>query len=475
MPGESVLLQRERGQARPFSAASLGMKSATFSQENISRSGLSLKANFSWTLVGNIVYAGCQWAMLSVLAKLGSVEMVGQFALGLAVATPIIVFANLNLQSVQATDVHDEFEFGIYLALRLLMLCAAGLVMTAICLFGRCSGDTAVVVMGVTLAKIVESLGELFYGLFLRHERMDFVAVSRIAKGVVSVGFFAVTLYLTQSLLWAVLAQAVAFALPLFWYDVRCGSHILAGTQKDSQSAFFGLFGRHIPVPRWDLKQIRRLTLLALPLAIATVLVSLGVNVPRYFVAYYCGKTELGYFVALVYVTTVLDMIVRPLVTVAMPRLAVYFQKNPAAYIRCLAKIVAIVAVLGLLAIMTTLGLGREILRFLYAEEYANYRSEFVAITVSAAITAIATVLSIAGTSARLFRWQMFVYAINLVLVSGASVLFIPEKALYGAILALGATAGFRVIFYLCLLGYFLRKREAFDLSPCEEAQPCNV
>jgi hypothetical protein len=43
---------------------------------------LSLRLNFSWTMVGNFVYAGCQWGMLMVLAKLGTPEIVGTFALG---------------------------------------------------------------------------------------------------------------------------------------------------------------------------------------------------------------------------------------------------------------------------------------------------------------------------------------------------------------------------------------------------------
>ncbi|MGI8856402.1 MAG: hypothetical protein ACR2JW_11675, partial [Thermomicrobiales bacterium] len=51
----------------------------------------SLRANFSWTFVGNVVYAACQWGMLVVLAKLGSPEVVGQFALGLAITAPVIM------------------------------------------------------------------------------------------------------------------------------------------------------------------------------------------------------------------------------------------------------------------------------------------------------------------------------------------------------------------------------------------------
>jgi hypothetical protein len=51
--------------------------------------GLSLRRNFAWTVLGNVTYAACQWGMLVALAKLGSPEMVGQFALGLAIGAPV--------------------------------------------------------------------------------------------------------------------------------------------------------------------------------------------------------------------------------------------------------------------------------------------------------------------------------------------------------------------------------------------------
>ena len=64
-------------------------------------SGLSLRANFSWTFAGNVVYAGCQWGMLVMLGELGSPEMVGQFALGLTVTAPVVMFTRLQLADVR--------------------------------------------------------------------------------------------------------------------------------------------------------------------------------------------------------------------------------------------------------------------------------------------------------------------------------------------------------------------------------------
>src|ERR1700722_7457738 len=65
--------------------------------------GASLRWNFSWTFVGNIIYSACQWAILVVLAKIGNAEMVGQYGLAMAVATPILALSTLQLRAVLTT------------------------------------------------------------------------------------------------------------------------------------------------------------------------------------------------------------------------------------------------------------------------------------------------------------------------------------------------------------------------------------
>ena len=80
----------------------------------------SLRRNFSWTLVGNIVYSACQWGILVILAKLGNPEMVGQYGLAIAIATPVLALSSLQLRQVLTTDVKETVAFGEYLGFRLI-------------------------------------------------------------------------------------------------------------------------------------------------------------------------------------------------------------------------------------------------------------------------------------------------------------------------------------------------------------------
>src|SRR5579872_6547075 len=98
--------------------------------------GLSVSQNFGWALSGSVVYAACQWGMIVAFAKFGNTLMVGQFSLGLAIATPIIMFTNLQLRFVQATDAIRQYVFSEYLGLRACMTLVAMAAITGVALLG---------------------------------------------------------------------------------------------------------------------------------------------------------------------------------------------------------------------------------------------------------------------------------------------------------------------------------------------------
>src|SRR5690606_29728091 len=145
--------------------------------------GLSLRANFSWTFAGNMVNAVAWFLMTAVLARLGSPEHVGQFALGLATTAPIFMFATLRLRDVQATDTEQEYLFGDYFGLRLITTLLAVLTVAAIVLVSNFQRETALVILATAGSKASEAISDAFYGLFMQQERLDRIAKSLMIKG----------------------------------------------------------------------------------------------------------------------------------------------------------------------------------------------------------------------------------------------------------------------------------------------------
>ncbi|MCJ8280747.1 MAG: oligosaccharide flippase family protein [Rivularia sp. ALOHA_DT_140] len=271
---------------------------------------LSLRRNFSWTFIGNGVYAACQWGMLIVLAKIGSPEMVGQFTLGLALTAPVVMFAELQLRLVQATDAKRQYIFADYLGLRLLGI---GLALMAIALITFIAGyrwETSLIVLLVGLAKGVESISDVFHGLIQQHERMDRIARSLMIKGPLSLLLLTIGVHALGSLTWGVVGLVLAWTIVLFSFDIRNGTLLL----------------KRIPRPRWDWKTLKVLVLLTLPLGIVRLLVSLNMNIPRYFIEQYLGERELGIFSAIAYLMMVGNIILNALGESASPKLAKYYS-----------------------------------------------------------------------------------------------------------------------------------------------------
>jgi O-antigen/teichoic acid export membrane protein len=181
---------------------------------------LSLRRNVSWTTVGNILYALCQWGVLTIIAKTGTPAMVGMFALGLAITAPVIQLANLQLRGIQATDARNEYAFSDYFTLRLITTALAVAVGAGIAVVGDRTRETTAVIALIVLAKAVDAISDVFYGHFQQRERMDVIARAQVANGILSVAFVAAGLLLTDSIVVGVGGYLLGSVVPLVGYTL---------------------------------------------------------------------------------------------------------------------------------------------------------------------------------------------------------------------------------------------------------------
>jgi len=385
---------------------------------------LTLRRNFSWTFIGNIVYAACQWGMLVVLAKLGSPEIVGQFTLGLAVTAPVVMLTNLQLRAIQATDAKHQYQFNDYLALRLLGTGLALAVIVGITFTAGYRPSTSLVILTIALSKAIESISDVFHGLLQQQERMDRIAISLMLRGPLSLLLLVIGFYLVGSVVGAAVGLTVAFALVLLGYDIRNGASMLKAAGEKLQ-------------PRWHLRTLAKLVWLALPMGFVMMLLSLNTNIPRYFIEQYLGERYLGVYAAISYLMVAGSLVVNALGQSASPRLAKYYAAGDRiAFQTLLLKLVGIAALLGMAGILVAVVAGRQILTLLYRPEYAQYTELFVWLMVAAGIGYISSFLGYGMTAARYFRIQMPLYALVTTTSAIACLWLIPTLGLAGAAVA---------------------------------------
>jgi O-antigen/teichoic acid export membrane protein len=416
-------------QAAPMSLPTTNLAGEERSEPNAAPRplGSGLQSNFVWTLSGNVVYAGCQWLVLIVLAKLGSPEAVGQFALGLAVTAPVMLLANLQLTALQATDATRAFRFGHYLALRLITTGLALAVMVALAVGLDFSLATTIVILAVGIAKAFESISDAYHGLMQQHGRMERVARSLMLKGPLSVAAMTAGILLTGGVVGGAIALAGAWGLLLALYDFRSPAWL----QK--QEANLGLVRFS---PTWEWPALGRLAWLALPLGIVAMLFTLSTNIPRYFVEHKLGEGLLGIFAAMAYVTVIGQILSNSLGQAAAPRLAQHYAAGDMRGFRFLVlKLAAVGAVLGSAGVLAAWLIGKPILTLLYRADYAEHADVFAGIMAGAGLWCIATMFIYAATAARRNRSQALAAAAVAVTTLIASAVLIDES-LTGAALA---------------------------------------
>lgn len=389
---------------------------------------LTLRANFLWTLVGNVVYAACQWGIIVLLAKLGSPELVGEFGLALAITAPVLIGASLSLRNVQATDTAGEYTFGHYLSLRVFTTAVALLVIAGVVACSGCTPRLAAVIFLIGLAKGFESISDIFFGYLQQREQMDRIARSMIVKGILSLGAVALAIHFTANLAFAAAGMAAVWAAMLFCYDAPVAARLLPGA----------IPAVRLLIPRWTPRMLWRLALLALPGGIVMMLISFSGNIPRYFIAGHLGTHELGIFAALVYPMVAGSTVIGALGQSATPRLAqIYARADRHAFALLLGRMVIIGAVLGVLGVFVVWLAGAPILTLLYRPEYANYVHVFLWIAIATGLGYAASFLGYGMTAARYFRAQVPVFFVTMLVTAAACALLIPRYQLVGAAFAI--------------------------------------
>src|SRR5581483_2447451 len=352
-------------------------------------------------------------------------------SLGLAITTPVLMFSNLNLRAVQATDANRLFSFTEYLKLRSLTTIGALTVIVIITLAGRYDRRTSIIILAVALAKSIEALSDIHYGLFQLNDRLDQTGKSMMLRGAFSVGAVTAGLVLTRDVFWACIALALGWIATLLTFDVRQARRFT--TAPDVSARLHGTARCNASRPsilgrQWHLAR------LALPLGIVTTLLSLNLNIPRYFIEACLGEHQLGLFSALAYATVAMTLISDSLGHCALPRMSRLFAEQQIATFRLLLiKLSVFGCGLGLCGLAAAYLAGRQLLDAFYSAEYSAGNQIFTVLMLAAAFHCVAGMLTSGMLSARCFIMQVPMLAIVVACTAFACAHLIPVLGLMGA------------------------------------------
>lgn len=391
----------------------------------------SLKSNFSWIFAGNVVNAGSQWALLMLMAKLGSAQMVGAYAWATAIVMPIITIGMLQLRALLVTDNDSATNFGDYLGLRLLGMTLSFIAILLIAIFIADSRYTFLVLLLVGISRIIDSTGEVFRSWFQKHEVMHISAGSLMLRGIGALLTLGTALWISRSLIVALGALCGGWLILMFVYDLRQFRRMVIPAGHRLDRAF-------LPHLRWS--AIKRILPPAIPMGIVMGLIALQSSIPRLFLEAWHGKEAVGYFSAALYPLSAGTLVVGALGQSSLPRLNKLLLQGKAPFLRLLFKLLCIGAVLGACVIAGGALVGRPFLRYAYTPAYAMYYPELVVMSAGTALFFVSSFLGYALTAARQFYIQPLMAIASCIAAAIACMLLVPDRGVMGGAIAYAVT-----------------------------------
>jgi O-antigen/teichoic acid export membrane protein len=399
-----------------------------------------VRRNLASTLAGSIVFSGSQFLITVILARLGNIAVVGQYALGLAFCTPVFAFTGLQLRAVEATDCTGRFRFADYLNVRLVgSACAMGVILF-IAAFAPWPRGTLSVVLAVACTKAVDSLSDLLYGVLQLHERLDLVAQGMCARALAGLLALLSAMTMTHSAVIALLALSTAWLIVLFTYEWPMVLRI-ASAQRNEM---------------WRLSSIKacgRLILLCVPLALVLLVLNSATSLPRLMLEHSAGERALGVFSAVAAVSAAVGLLYTAVGQTALPRLAKLFMSDRKGFSAAIHKMVFFSSALGAPLIIAAWFWGASAVKMTYGRQ-AQVPSGLVAGLVAVGIFSNTSSLLGAGmTASRRFWSQLGVATLVLAVTAAGCRWLIPSMGAMGAMYACLAGTVIQTATYAYLCG----------------------
>jgi O-antigen/teichoic acid export membrane protein len=413
-----------------------------------------------WMLVGNLANGLSQWAQLVALAKIGNIEMVGNFALALAICLPVLMFSSLGLRVLQVTDAKQSHRLLEYAALRLVTLCGSVIIIFIAELAAGRKGGAFVATLFISAAKCVEYISDILYGSLQQREQMAGIGISMMVRAALGLAALTLAVYWTHSLVWGAFALLLSSTFVLLAYDIP----------KSLRSSSFSLlqvwnaideYLRNVG-SRYGYRRLWQLAIAGAPMGIVLMLVSLNINIPRYFIQQHLGTRELAIFSAIATLLTAGSVVTNAAGQAAAPRFAKSFSdRDWRTFGFMLGALVTVSLGLGLLGFAGAFLFGKQAMQALYRPEYATRLDVLLWLMGTSGILYLGSTLGYALTAVRCLKPQVPLFAAAASVTAISCVILVPSRGLIGVAIAILLSAVIQCLGNVGLLWNACRKSVA--------------
>lgn len=406
--------------------------------------GLSLKKNFGFALIGNLFYAASQYVILLIFVKMYSMEDVGTFVYAGAFTTPVMLALEMQLRNLYITDDETYLKYRDYNTFRVLTSLVGFVCLLLAAYF--LSYEYFIVIAIVAAIKMFESQLDLIYGIYQKKNHLDFVAYSRIIRGIVAIVMVLVVTLIARNIVFSLLAYLFSWFVLYFFYERR--QIVKRGFIAKDQLA----------MGKFDFAKFKYLLVICIPVFCSIFIDKYYLNYPRLSVEKLLGVEALAVFGTLLYFKVLGGQFVTSLAQAAMPRLAKYvlnYEKK--LFLKLVTQMIFIGILIGAFLVIGAYFFGPFVLRLLYTEAYAKYADVLVVILLGTMITFGYSFITSSFTALRK-QWVRLPISIFMLVTIFLFFKFIPVTNLLDiAYIVLYSEAINFIVFYTTFIIFFKR------------------
>lgn len=340
---------------------------------------LSISQNLMWNAFGNVVYLASQWFLTYITIAVLGYENGGVFSLAMSISSSFFSVATFGMRNFQVSDLSGQFSDRVYVLSRYATSILSAVLCAGFVLANRYDA-TIVLCTAIYFAfKITEAFTDVYHGIMQRNLRMDLIGIDCILKGVAEAAIFTAVLVFTRDLVFSLIGLVVVSELVVFLFERRACLR-LDGKSISERAGFES-----------TCRDVVRLLLSCIPVAVYSFLFNTMGQAPRYFLEQVSGSELLGIYTSIALPITIVQVSANFLFTPFTTPLAMHIDRGDVmAFKRLVIRMFVSIALVGLVALPVYAFAAEPVYRVLFGAKIVPYLYLGIPLVISGVLVAAA-------------------------------------------------------------------------------------
>ena len=368
--------------------------------------------NTIYIVFGNSVFALSQWILISMVSKLTNMSTLGFYTYSIAIVTTIFSFSNFNLRSIILSDSNNEYKKEDLLLFRIITTFLSIIITLIIGILQNTDYCILYFVLGL---RSIESIAEYFNSIQLKNNNFKNISISLSLKGFISIISTYIGLQFYESIYLALLIN-ILFYLIIFIYNDFL-------KYKEISTVLLSV----------NLKNIKKLFIVSLPLGFVMFLVTFNSNLNKFIITNTIGSAEQGVFSAFSYILIAGGFIINAYSVSHVSILANHLKKNELVDFKNKSiKLISFSFIFGIALTLTAVVLKNTIIVLFFNSSMLEYSNLLIFIMIVGLFLYPSTSMGYIMTSMKLFKVQPIIFVIVIIINALISLLLAQKFRLIG-------------------------------------------